>query len=406
MKYKKNIKRICLLAFIGSGNLGDEAIFYSIISCLKNQEKIIVVLSFNPDKTRELLKKMGLKNVEIVDINKSILVIKKIFESDVLICGGGGIIQDQTSIYNLPFFLAKVFIAKVLNKKIMVYGVGVGPLYSKFSRLITKIILNLVNVITVRDNKSKEILLACGVKSNLVKVTADPAVSLAQISKREARSLLSIEGIDTKKPIMVICLRQWFDIYRFIPVKFVKKFNIRSRKDKLKYNNFIKRISKFMNYCANNLNFQLVFLPFWKDRDNIVHQEIINLLECKENAYLLDKTYTPKQVKGTISIADFVFGMRLHSIIFASVNKKNFLAINYSQKVENYLKLLFPEDSLFKQIYINPEEFSLNELIDKTKFVLSQRPSESEEFNKNLLSIMNEEKENLNYLKKIIANCL
>ncbi len=393
--------KICILAFIGSDNTGDEAILYSVISAIKNIDNLINIFSFNTEKTKALLKDIPNENIEVINIKNHRKVIKKIIESDILLCGGGGIIQDQTSFYNLPFFLSRVLFAKILKKKIVFYGIGVGPLYSRFSKILTKFVLNRSEVITVRDKKSKETLIDCGIKSSLVKVTADPAVSLGKISKKEAQILLREQGINVNKKIMIICLRQWFAIYRLIPVKLVKKFNIQTKKDKQKYEYFIKEISKFLEYCENKLDFQLVFLPFWKERDNKVHKEISKLIKNKDNIFILEKYYNPLQIKGIISASNFVLGMRLHSIIFASTDKRNFLAINYSPKVKNYLDLLVTKSSTIENIHVNPEDFSSEELIKKLDFIIKNKPYHSSSFINKISEIISQEKKNRYYLQKV-----
>ncbi len=394
--------KICILAFTGSDNTGDEAILYSVISTIKNTDNLISIFSFNTKKTESLLKNLSNGNIEIINIRNLKKVIQKIMESDILICGGGGIIQDQTSIYNLPFFLLGVLFAKTLKNKIVFYGVGVGPLHDRFSKILTRFVLNKSEVITVRDRKSKEILINCGIKSSLVKVTADPAVSLGKISKKEAKDLLREQGVNVNKKIMVICLRQWFAFYRLIPVKFVKKFNFRTRKDKIKYEYFIKEISKFLEYCENKLNFQLVFLPFWKERDNKVHKEISNLIKNKDNIFIFEKYYNPMEIKGIISIADVVLGMRLHSLIFASTEKKNFLAINYSPKVKNYLDLLITKDSILEKTYVDPEDFSSKELKKKLDFIIKNKPYRSLSFANKISELASQEKKNRYYLQKVL----
>ncbi|MBU2474906.1 MAG: polysaccharide pyruvyl transferase family protein [Nanoarchaeota archaeon] len=396
------IKNLCFFSFIGSDNLGDEAVFYSMITNFKNTNHHLSVISTNPDKTKKLLKDLDIRKLKIINVKHNLNVIKVIKKSDIFICGGGGIIQDQTSIFNLPFFLSKVFLAKFFKKTIMFYGIGVGPLKSRLSRLLTKIGLNFAEIITVRDNKSKKILINCGVKEKIINVTADPAISIKKSLKKEISLLTLNKKINSEKLIMVICLRHWFDTYRFMPVKLVKALDFQTKKDKKKYENFINEISKFLNYCNEKLKYQLIFLPFWINRDNKVHRNIIDKLDNKKDIYLLNKEYSPSQTKGIIQKADFVLGMRLHSLILATTSKTPFIAINYSQKVRNYLKMLFSKDSLVDKISVNPENFSSEELIEKLNFILKNNTFTSENFKKNFKKLLKKEKENFIYLKEVI----
>ncbi len=390
--------KICLSAFIGSDNLGDEAIFYQIVSDLQ-KGFFINILSVNPDKTRNLIKDLNKENFNIYRANKISQIFKAIKNSDVFICGGGGLIQDQTSVYNLLYHLSKSVLAKILKKKIMFYGIGVGPIRFRLNKILINKIMNYSDIITVRDYESKRLLEIIGVKNNLIILTADPAINLKSISKKEVYKIFKNNGVNTDKPIMTICLRHWFDTYSFIPVRLVKKLGLQTKKDIMRYNTFIEKISKVVSYCRDELNFQIIFLPFWLDRDNKVHEDILSRIKNKDKIFLLNKEFTPSEAKGIISGSDFVLGMRLHSVILALSENVPFIALSYSSKVNNYLRNFFENDKL-KKVSVNPEKFAVNELIEKINYGLKNRLTRTKEFRIKLLNNMKNEKENLNLLNR------
>lgn len=398
----EKMKTICFFAFIGSENLGDEAIFYSIMRNFKNRDYELIVLSFNPAKTKKLLRDLRLKNLKIVSVRKRREVYRAIKECDVFICGGGGIIQDQTSVYNLPFYLLHVKLAQMLGKKTMFYAVGVGPLQSKISRLLTKKIMNKADVITVRDRKSKKILDECGVKREKITVTADPAVSLGTIPREDTKKILRNEGISLNKRIMIVCLRHWFDIKRYLPVKVVKRFNIQNKKEKIKQERFIGELAHFLDYCKEKEDYQLVFLPFWIKRDNEIHREVISKLRTKKNIFLLNKEYSPKEVRGIIQSADFLVGMRLHSLILNYGSRVPFLALGYSQKVKNYLEMFTTREITIQDTLIDLDGLSSNKILNRFSLLTKKRIKMLIENFWNSNNLMEREKENFELLERLL----
>ena len=83
--------------YIGFDNFGDEAIANVLISHLKkNDAEKITVISSNPEKTSANY------GVESVGMLKFLSAVK---DSDVLISGGGSLLQDVTSLKSLIYYL-------------------------------------------------------------------------------------------------------------------------------------------------------------------------------------------------------------------------------------------------------------------------------------------------------------
>ena len=102
-------KRILITAYIGSDNLGDEAIFESLIHDLTKEHIEITAVSKNTKKTE----KLGVHAVRLF----SPQFFKSLKNADVVMLGGGGILQDETSIYNIPYFIIQILLAQLVRKK-------------------------------------------------------------------------------------------------------------------------------------------------------------------------------------------------------------------------------------------------------------------------------------------------
>ncbi len=146
--------KIVISGYYGFDNIGDEAVLYTIISTLKSEipDVSITVLSNNPEKTAELYE---VKSINRWDIKSIARVIKN---SDMLISGGGSLLQDITSSKTIPYYLAIVKIAQLYRKKVVFYSQGIGPVDKKLGRSLIKRVANKVDAIFVRDIASKDLL--------------------------------------------------------------------------------------------------------------------------------------------------------------------------------------------------------------------------------------------------------
>ncbi len=78
-----------------------------------------------------------------------------IFKADMIVFGAGGLLQNTTSMRSLVYYLFWAFLANFLHKKVIWLGQGIGPIKGVFSRFISRKILSLAHVISVRDPASK-----------------------------------------------------------------------------------------------------------------------------------------------------------------------------------------------------------------------------------------------------------
>ena len=149
----ESMGRIVLSGYYGFDNIGDEAVMYSIIKTLKEEigdNTEITVLSNEPEKTASAY------HVEAVNRWKYKQIIDAIKKSDVLISGGGSLLQDITGWKSVVYYLSIVVIAKLLRKKVVFYAQGIGPVNMKFNRFLIGWIANRVDYISVRDEHSKK----------------------------------------------------------------------------------------------------------------------------------------------------------------------------------------------------------------------------------------------------------
>lgn len=153
--------------YIGFDNFGDEAIAKVLTDRLKKSgaEKITLISS-NPQKTAQIHQVASCK---MLDFWKSLC------DADVLISGGGSLLQDVTSVKSLIYYLGVIYSALILHKRVEIFAQGIGPINSKAGQILTRFALSNADKISVRDKKSQELLKKWGIESELVK---DPILEL------------------------------------------------------------------------------------------------------------------------------------------------------------------------------------------------------------------------------------
>jgi len=114
------------------------------------------------------------------------------------------------------YYLSITVAAKLMGKRVMLYANGIGPVSGKRNRRLVKQVVNRADLITLREENSYEELLSMGVNPKKCFVTADPVFTMESITKEEAKRLLEAEGIPLDKPLVVVSVRNWREMDRFI----------------------------------------------------------------------------------------------------------------------------------------------------------------------------------------------
>lgn len=162
-------KKVAISGYYGFKNFGDELILSILTEHLKREGADVTVFSVDPEFTAKTYQ------VKSVKTFNPFAVLKTIFMSDVLISGGGSLFQDATSIKSVIYYAFVLGLAQILGKKTIVFAQGVGPLYHPLSRLLVKTLFRHCSYVSVRDEKSLNLMQSWGVKAELV---PDPAYSL------------------------------------------------------------------------------------------------------------------------------------------------------------------------------------------------------------------------------------
>lgn len=164
-------RRILISGYYGYDNFGDEAILGVLVDHLRrlNPDSDITVLSKSPFKTSRTYGVKSVKNFSLLG------VLAAVSSCDVLVSGGGSLLQDITSLKSLLYYCFIISLAQLMHKEVIIFAQGIGPLTRNFSKKLVFDLLRKCHVITVRDLKSQMYLQNNGIQADLV---SDPVFSV------------------------------------------------------------------------------------------------------------------------------------------------------------------------------------------------------------------------------------
>jgi len=301
--------KVVISGYYGFHNSGDEAILHAMLLALRNEIPglEVIVLSKDPDYTaREF-------GVRAIPRDKPGPVYQAIKESDLLISGGGGLLQDITGPKSIIYYLGIVSMARLLGKPVFLYAQGIGPINTAMGRTLVRLVVNRVNSVTVRDTDSKDELAGLGVTRPSLEVTADPVLGLepSLIERRKGRDILDSLGMDGR-PLVGISVRRW--------------------KGGETYKKVIAR-------AADDLvagGWQALLVPMHCPGDLTACGEV--MAQMREKAFLLDHHTDYLSLLSLTANLDLAIGMRLHFLIFSAIFSVPVVSIPYDPKVNRFLQ--------------------------------------------------------------------
>lgn len=142
------------------------------------------VLSADPERTKQRY-----PGVKCFDVSRGRLkaVIAGIRWSDIVIVGGGELVQDVSSLLYSPFNLLPLVLAALFRKKSFAWAIGIGQglELAPLTPLLMKLVLKACDGITVRDRGSFNVLYKLGFREPEMILAADCALTLSKASREQ-----------------------------------------------------------------------------------------------------------------------------------------------------------------------------------------------------------------------------
>ena len=359
---------IVISGYHGFANSGDEALLFAILKTLRKKKPDLnfTVLSKTPEETERVY------NVKSVYRYNFFKVRKEMKNSRMLLFGGGSLLQDVTSRKSILYYLAVIFLAKSCGLKTMLYANGIGPISNKFNRFISAKILNSVDVITLRDDKSDEELKRLGVTKPEVVITADPAFTLDADLSLSGKYFTNLAGVPTGTKLCVISIREW------------KKLP----------GNFAKDMARLCDYMVSEHGLYPLFVPMQYPADLEISARVI--AEMKNKAYVIKRELSVPEMFSVLSEARVLIGMRLHSLIYATTLAIPAMALVYDPKVSAFMESLNQPD------WVDVEGFNYENAEKILNQIVTQREERREKLYKTNEVLRKTAEENADYALRLL----
>lgn len=269
----------------------------------------ITVLSQSPEETAA---SHGVRSLQRMSMSTVVDAVK---DCDLFISGGGSLLQDATSLKSLVYYLLVIGLAKRHQRKVMVLGQGIGPLRRGISRSLTARALAGLDMITVRDSQSAELLRQIGVKGQ-IEVCADPTFILDPCPAEESAKLLSDAGLGEGDDIIAVALRRWPETPELGTA-----------------------VADSLTKLTRESSAKFLLVAMQTPDDQELAVETAQSIGMPERVFVQPGQWTANQLLGVLGKCRFVLGMRLHALIFAAAAGVPSLGIVYDPKVEQFVSM-------------------------------------------------------------------
>jgi len=290
--------RIFISGYYGFGNTGDEAVLAVLVRHLSQltQVKRISVLAAKAGST--------LEGVQVVGRRSPLRVLKAILRSDVLISGGGGLLQNATSNRSLWYYLAIISVAKLSGCRVLIVANGIGPLRGDFSRWMVGRAVAGCDYISVRDDVSREDLIAMKVAPDQIRQVADPAFLLqrADVVPLTPDTLIGESG----------------GAYIAIALRFWKRLPLTGK------------LIALVSHIQRQTGYTVCLVPMQEPAD----RELAEIIRAAVPGVVVTAPQLgPRQIAAVFASSEMTVAMRLHGLIFAVAAGVPVLALAYDPKV-------------------------------------------------------------------------
>jgi polysaccharide pyruvyl transferase CsaB len=298
--------RALVSGYYGFGNVGDEAILAGLLQGFRDlaPEAALTVLSGDPAATEAehgvSAWPRGLRSAA-----------RAVRQTDLLVSGGGGLLQDATSWRSPLYYLWILQMAQKRGARVACIGHSVGPLRRGWVRRRTRGTLEKVDVIAVRDHRSQETLQALGLR-HPVEVTGDLAFLLPRPPEEETARAWAQAGLGKEGAAAALALRR-------LPGGAVGPE--------------LEIAAAAVSACER-IGVRPVLVPM----QHAVDLELAEAIAARHPSVAVVRAkLTARETLALLSGFDLVVAMRLHALIFAAIAGVPPVAISYDPKVDGMM---------------------------------------------------------------------
>jgi len=312
----------------GKRNTGDDALLLVIYNKVKEivPNSRVVALCHFPD---DISKRYQIEAYHFAE-KKAIYLL---FKADMLIIGGGGIVNKINTFSGLKSF--RIFdpkgkylfltslLMKLRGKKAVFYVVGITSIPDAGVRYLMKLVLPKADLIGVRDVMSLGLLKELKLDKGVI-LCHDPALNLPAAPESDAIELLANYNVNIKNDELI-------------------GINVRQVQNEETNQKTIKEMVLLVDKLTESNNrIKIIFFPIGMhptkplENDLIIGRQIAKNIKNKERFILLDEYYSPMLTKALLGKMKILILSRLHSLILSCEYKIPTIIITYDDKVTQF----------------------------------------------------------------------
>lgn len=380
MTRTSGINNILILAGDTEGNLGDRAILQSTCNellSIKAELRISII-------SRKAEPLPGKQNIHAVKpgFRGFFQLIRAARQADMILCGGGGLFQDDDSLIKMPYWALRLLLLRLFCNNIVGYSLGVGPLSAPSSRLFARVAFFCMQHISTRDPIARDT--AQNLTHKPVTIVPDPALLLQPLSEHQANDYLLTQDINNmNKPLIGVAVRRWFPAKaRLIPNRVSAKFSHKNSSAVQQSEQLSGFFAKVLDRLVIEHNAYIVFMPSYNvshESDDKLCHDILQRMETGAGKILhLDTPQLYKAISSKLSV--FLCG-RMHPSIFSAASGTPVVGLSYNPKFQGFFSLLGLKDYVMDvNNFVN---FGLvDELTELTTEALTKTPDTTKQIEK------------------------
>lgn len=265
---------VTALAYVGTGNFGDEYILQTLTRRLMNSNRAsgVITVSENPAHT---LAHRGVYAIPLADAPQvdhalarsgvALVLAGLLFDQGTRWTMGRAEILDRLTHSDLPGIDGFVALARLHRARTIFYGIGAGPLTSPDSQALVRHMGEQGSLFLTRDKESSQAILSCGVPKDQVRTDADIAFLGSASPTKRVTEWLKDHHADSAK-LLAVSLRD----YETIPKEFETRL-----------------ASALDRFTDTHPNVRPVFCLLDSD-DRAISQRVITKMRNKSRALLFD----------------------------------------------------------------------------------------------------------------------
>ncbi len=262
---------------------------------------------------------------------------EEIRQADLLVLGAGNALLDQTiDVLRGPVPLMSLygFLAALYHTPLMIYGMSVGPLRTAWGRDLSRGLLEIARVVTVRDQGSVELIAELSAEfpsqghesrpGPEVHLLPDPAMAATLPPAGRGLELLAKENLTlpSDKTLIAVGLR---DLERPLGLKAAHQLE--------------ESVVGLMDEMSGTAAFLFVSQSTYREDDD---RELARRLAGKTRArcLLIEERQHPADLIALYGLAQVTLAGRLHAAVFSSLALVPVVGIDYLPKVSGFMESL------------------------------------------------------------------